>query len=108
MNPDIGDAADGGVGHSIAAVFLDAQRLSPLEIRVKETELPILSVFVEQQCDGVCFHDIKDAARLEEMGDHLRPAFEVRQPAQYAVGSEDYIELACEVLRQVVEVTLDK
>jgi hypothetical protein len=52
--------------------------------------------------------DAEDAARGEEVGDDLRPANEVGQPAEHAVRGEDHVEAVVEAIAECVDIALDE
>jgi len=56
----------------------------------------------------VNFDDAEGATRLQEVGHHARPAVQVGQPRQHAIGRDHDVELALEHIGQVVKVGADK
>ncbi len=73
-------------------------------------DLEILGIrlVVEDHGERVNLRDIEDAAGLEEVGDHLRPARQVGQPGQHAIGGIHDLELPGEHVWKIVDVRVDE
>jgi len=109
VQPNIGDALNRSIGCGIRALLLFAQWLRPPEVKLAQAEFPVLvAPLIEDERKRMCLDNVKEAPRLEEVGNNLRPAFEVWQPIEDAVRGEHRIELAGENLWQIIEVTMDK
>src|SRR5438874_8739454 len=54
------------------------------------------------------FGDVEDPARLQEVGNHPGPTFQVGQPAEHAARRIDDVESSLETTRQVVDVRDDE
>ena len=72
---------------------LDPQRFCHVKVGVARAQVRHAWAVVKDIEKGVFILQVKNAARLEEMGDDLRPAAKIGEPTQHAARREDDIEL---------------